>query len=593
MSTSTASTLELDQIINKDTLAADIATKYAEWKMQRSTWEGEKAEIRNYVFATDTTKTTNSKLPWKNKTTIPKLCQIRDNLHANYMAALFPNDNWLIWEAESEDGADKNKARTITEYMRNKTRQQQFRQVVSQLVLDYIDFGNSIGDVEYVKEVHTDVSGEEIVGYIGPRIMRVSALDLVFPITGASFDAVPKITRSILSLGDLANQIETRPEMKYRQEAFDKALRMRQSLSSYNADDLRKYAGLKIDGFGDAAAYIGSNLVEILEFEGDYFDLKTGTLYRGHTITIMDGCYVLRNEPMASWFGKSYKKHVGWRQRPDNILAMGPLDNLVGMQYRIDHLENLKADVFDLIAHPPMKVKGIVEDFVYAPGQRIFMDMDGDVEMMSPNVAALNANFEIQILEQKMEMYAGAPREAMGIRSPGEKTAYEVQTLQNAAGRIFQDKVTYFEENLLEPLLNCMLECARRNIDGADKIRVIDEDYGSVEFMAITKEDLTAKGKLRPVGARHFAARAQLAQNLMAGINSAAGRDPSVMAHVSGKELAKIIFEEITDLPPGSIVRDNVRVMEQVETARLSQASSDTVQEEQMVDTQPQEMVPQ
>jgi hypothetical protein len=43
---------------------------------------------------------------------------------------------------------------------------------------------------------------------------------------------------------------------------------------------------------------------------------------------------------------------------------MGPLDNLVGMQYRIDHLENLKADVFDLIAFPPLKIKGYVEDSV-------------------------------------------------------------------------------------------------------------------------------------------------------------------------------------------------------------------------------------
>jgi hypothetical protein len=27
---------------------------------------------------------------------------------------------------------------------------------------------------------------------------------------------------------------------------------------------------------------------------------------------------------------------------------MGPLDNLVGLQYRIDHLENAKADALDL-----------------------------------------------------------------------------------------------------------------------------------------------------------------------------------------------------------------------------------------------------
>ena len=54
-------------------------------------------EIQEYIFATDTTTTSNSTLPWKNSTTLPKLCQIRDNLHSNYLSALFPNDSWLQW----------------------------------------------------------------------------------------------------------------------------------------------------------------------------------------------------------------------------------------------------------------------------------------------------------------------------------------------------------------------------------------------------------------------------------------------------------------------------------------------------------------
>jgi hypothetical protein len=32
-----------------------------------------------------------------------------------------------------------------------------------------------------------------------------------------------------------------------------------------------------------------------------------------------------------------------------------------------------------------------------------------------------------------MEEMAGAPKEAMGFRSPGEKTKYEVQRLESAA----------------------------------------------------------------------------------------------------------------------------------------------------------------
>src|SRR5690606_29999472 len=131
---------------------------------------------------------------------------------------------------------------------------------------------------------------------------------------------------------------------------------------------------------------------------------------------------------------------------------------------------------------------------------------------------------QIQMLEQRMEMYAGAPREAMGIRTAGEKTAFEVQQLQNAAGRIFQEKVTHFEQELLEKCLNGMLEVSRRNLDTIDVIRVIDDDIGITEFMEITKEDITASGVIRPIGARHFAAQAQLLQNLTGVYNTPIGQ---------------------------------------------------------------------
>src|SRR5689334_18193788 len=95
-------TLDLDLMFAPDSLAQQIGQKYATWKLGRSEKEKLSAEVRKYVFAVDSTTTTNAKLPWKNKTTRPKLCQIRDNLYANYIKALFPNDDWFTWEAGDE-----------------------------------------------------------------------------------------------------------------------------------------------------------------------------------------------------------------------------------------------------------------------------------------------------------------------------------------------------------------------------------------------------------------------------------------------------------------------------------------------------------
>jgi hypothetical protein len=254
---------------------------------------------------------------------------------------------------------------------------------------------------------------------------------------------------------------------------------------------------------------------------------------------------------------------------------MGPLDNLVGMQYRIDHLENLKADVFDLIAVPTIVVKGQVEDFEYGPDEKIFVGDDGEVTFIRPPVEALNANMQIAELEAEMELMAGAPKEAMGFRTPGEKTKFEVQRLDNAAQRIFINKVKLFEEQVLGPLLNLMLEHARRNMDGVDVARVVDE-FGAVVFQNISKEDIVADGRLRPLGARRFEERANKLQNLTGIMGSAIGQDEDVKVHISGLALAKAV-EELMEIDELGLVSPNVRITERMETARLTQAAQEQI----------------
>lgn len=271
--------------------------------------------------------------------------------------------------------------------------------------------------------------------------------------------------------------------------------------------------------------------------------------------------------------------HCGWRLRTDNLWAQGPLDQLVGMQYRIDHLENLKADVFDLIAYPVMVVKGsTVEEFEYEPGATVFVGDEGGLEFLRPDATALQADMQINELMNRMEELAGAPKQAMGIRTPGEKTKYEVQSLENAAGRIFQSKVSWFERNILEPLLNGMLAESIRNFEGVERIRTVDEDYGTEAFVEVTKDDLMAAGKIYPIGARHFGEQARFIQELnqtMVAVQAI----PTVAAHISGKAIAKAL-EENLGWQNYKIVQDNAMIFEQAETQRLMNQVSEDIQTE-------------
>lgn len=541
-------------------------------------------ELRNYIFATDTSTTSNSALPWKNSTTIPKLCQIRDNLHSNYVSALFPNDDWLKWQAADQDGAVKAKADTIKAYMDNKTRMGHFQTEMSKLLYDYIDYGNSFATVTY-ETSHHEIDGELIPEYIGPRIYRVSPLDIVFNPLAASFEESFKIVRSVKTLGDIAKLAKTSPDQGYWKKVLEDREHIRKTCAGYTVEDWDKYEGFTADGFGNMYEYYMSDYVEILEFYGDWYDVTKQELHENTHIVVVDRRSMVYEEPIPNWFGTSPFFHVGWRFRPDNLWAMGPLDNLVGMQYRIDHLENLKADAMDLAVHPMLKIKGDVEEFVWEPGGEIHIDTDGDVEEMGKNLnGIITANNEIQMIEQRMEMYAGAPREAMGIRSPGEKTAFEVQQLQNAGGRIFQEKITQFEVELMEPALNAMLETSRRNLDGIDTIRVFDDELSAELFSQITKADITASGRLRPIGARHFAKQAQDLQNVV-GVFSSPQLIQMISPHMSAINLTKFLNDTL-GVAGYNIFKPNVAIQEQQETARQMNQAQEDLQVEQQVPAQ-------
>jgi len=577
----TGTVLEIYNILEPEELVEEIVNMYQGFESGRSEWIKMVKEIREYLFSTDTTTTSGSALPWKNKTVIPKLTQIRDNLHANYMAALFPNDNWLKWEGHSQEASVKDKQLAIEAYMENKTRISGFIDTVSELLYDYIDTGNATGEVVYVRETAIDdETNQEYVVYQGPVLRRISTHDIVFNPTSISFDKTPKIVRYIKTLGDLAWDVKHRPDLQYDEAVFQEMVETRQALAGYKPADVNKARSLTVDGFSSLSEYYGSSYVEILESDGNIYDKTTGELLENHLITIVDRRKILRKIRNPNWLGKSNRVHVGWRKRPDNLYSQGPLDLLIGMQYRMNHLENLKADVFDMIAHPVQKIRGDVEEYEYGPGEKIYCAEDADVTFMHPDTTALNADLQIRDIEQKMEDFAGAPRQAMGIRTPGEKTAFEVQTLDTYASRIFQEKISQFERLFLEPVLNLMLESARRNITGNDVIQVMDTDLGAKTFVTVTRKDISANGKLRPVGSRHFAATQQLMQSIMQALNSPLGNDPTVMSHVSGKKLAHLVFEELPGLRKFALVQDNVRLFETAEIQRLSQTLQENVEVE-------------
>lgn len=560
--------------------ASYIAYTWDLYNKERQTLVDRWQELRNYIFSTDTTTTTNKSLPWKNSTTVPKLCQIRDNLHSNYISALFPNDEWINWEAYDEEGSSKEVVEAIEAYISTKCRDNGFRTEISKLLLDYIDYGNCFGKVKYVNDYVVNDVGEKTYSYSGPVLMRISPLDIVFNPKAYSFKDSFKIVRNMYSVGELVALAKATNNVK-----LEEALRKRKELTALGMrvgwEDINKMQSYLVDGFGNYETYLQSNYVEMLTFYGDIYDSQTGQCRSGRQISVIDRSYVVEDKAFESWMGIAPIFHCGWRARPDNLWHMGPLENLVGMQYRLDHIENAKADAFDLAIMPPLVIQGDVEEFEWKPGAEIHIDENGAVTELARNVQwVIQAENMMQQLEMRMEQYAGAPREAMGIRTPGEKTKFEVQELNNAAGRIFQEKITHFEVEFLEPVLNGFLEASKRYMDRSDIVKVIDNDIGAEVFLDITKDDITASGKLRPIGARHFAAKAQLTQNLVGISNTQVWQQ--IAPHINTKSLAMLV-EDMLGLEKFDLFKANAAVFEGQEQAQLSGIAKEQLDASMMI----------
>lgn len=574
-------TLDVSDVITPDQLAIEISNRFIEWNTLRQTKLEAWTELRKYIYATSTKETTNSKLPWKNKTTLPKLTHIRDSLQAHYISSLFPKRLWLEWLAETADANGPVKRDVILGYMRWTTSQPMFKTEIHKCVSDFLDYGNVFGTVEWIDQ-RNQTLGKMQAGYVGPVVRRISPLDIVFNPIAPSFYETPKIIRSYITLGELKQKLEMMSNDENRKEyedLFNYVLEFRSNVHQSGATDLSvPDTFLRMDGFESFKAYLDSDYVELLTFYGDLYDKEKNEFLKNHVIMVVDRHKLISKKPNPSFFGYPPIFHVGWRIRQDNLWAMGVFDNLVGLQYRLDHVENIKADVYDLIAFPVLKIKGFAHDFEWGPLQRIYLtDKDCDVEMVAPAFQILQSNDELSAIENRMEFYAGSPREALGFRTPGEKTAYEIQRMENAASRVFQHKIMQFEEQFLEPVLNAMLEMARRNITGTQEINVFDDDFKIQTFMELSADDITGAGRIKPLGARHFAERAEIVQNLTNMYSSAVGQDAMVLNHFSSIKMAQML-EKLLNLEDFGLVQENIRIAEQLQAQKLQMVGQEEVE---------------
>ena len=578
-------TFDIYELQQPDSLASAIANKFTGWEEARDKWYRNAKETLENLYATSTKDIYNQAKDTDNCTHIPKLTQIRDMLITYYLDAMFSLPDYVDWEAYDYESINFETSTALKSLCKQMVEDSKFKPVIRELVEDYVDFGNAFATAIDVTETLKGEGDTYTIVYAGPKAVRINPMDIYFDPMAISFEKSPKIIRTIKTLGELLAEAEELPAeaelyKKALAEAIEKRSRIHSEISA-NASDNIKGDVCNIAGLGSWSQYYNSDVVELLTFYGDLYDVDKNKLYKNTRIVVMDRSSVLLQEPIKDYGFLSPILKAGWRDRKDNLWSMSPLDNIKGMQFMVDFLENKRADVVNYISNPVIVKQGDVEmpEDIY-PGCEIGVDTDGAVSFLRPDATALQADLYVNRYLELMEEMAGAPREAMGFRSPGEKTAFEVSQLNTASSRLFNEKTRKFELEMLEPLLTMMLRIFMSNRGRTVKLRNVQED-GTVLFEDVDLDTLSATGRFVAKGSNTYTEKARIAQTIMQIYSSGIISDPLVFNYFDPKIIAEAIaYTTGLDSWKG-IIKENARTAAELDLARTQEFAKQQVEETQ------------
>lgn len=549
-------------ILERFDLWRGYATKaYSLWK-----------EVEAYKYATDTT-TLPQGCNFEHTTHIPVTAQIHEDLTAIVDQVLFPHEDWFTFKPGNKDSAAYDRRNMIVSFLKNRHSLSGIMQELRKCIDDYITYGNCFFMVGFENGVKLE-EDKQTIGYVGPCGKRISPYDIVFDPTATTFKEAPKIIRETITIGELKRRMDD-PRLDWDKEVIQRILDER-SLGMqgvFREDDKeQQYAPA---GFASREAYLVSGTVQLLWFYGDMYDPVTQELKENLEIVSIDGEWILSERKIDTWDGKPMIFHASWKRRPDNLWGMGPLDNIIGMNYQINHRENAKSDALDRMIVPDRVYQGDVEEVYDEELKRtIYLAPEnGGVSDLGIDTQFFSFDLQIDRLTATSRQAARLPQELVGFRTPGEKTFGEVSTLVDGGMRGFIHKIQDFEINILQPMLAAELEISQKNIDESLVIAGTTEQ-GFTPFLTVSPTALKVQGVLIPQGAGRFARKNQILSSLSQ--LSSTPLQQIAAPHTSGKGVARML-EELTETSGLDIFVPNIAIEEQLEQQEIFNAGQQNI----------------
>jgi hypothetical protein len=546
---------------NKSALAGDIAGYWEEWNSSRETALALWSEIDNYLLATDTSMLEGGE-NFDHKTHIPIASELHEDLLAIVYSTMFPHEDWLGWKGFEINAITKQLRSKVKSYIKQCHALSGFNIQMRKVIDDLVRYGNCFAQA-YYKNDTVDTEEGYLSGYSGPAVKRISPYDIVFNPTATDFEKTPKIIRSLVSVGELLEFLENISDEDQMITSEETQSLLQRRTGGFR-DRAERYKDKQFipQGFGSLDEYYSSGYVELLWFYGDILDEVETKVYKKRCIVVVDkDTIILDKEEVKPSVFKG-----GWTSRPDNLWSQGPLDKVIGINYMINHRENGKNDAIDKFIYPDRSYVGDVEEIYdeVTGHTKYIMPEGGSVSDIRPDSTVLTFDNQIMMHRDLARTSARLPQQLAGFRTAGEKTATEVQSLNDGAFRGFINKVAQVEEDLLEPLVQAEMRIAKDNFSSIIKVLEEDEE-GILLTTSITEEDLSANGKLLPVGSRRFSRQLQQLQGLTQLTNTNIAQ--MVAPHINTYNLAKTVeglygFDQYAFINKFASIDENLEMQE-------------------------------
>lgn len=549
----------LGSFVTNSDKAAFITRLFTEWDAAKAPAVTKWREVEAYRYATDTHSLPNSTGAFTHSTHTPVVAAIGQDLEAILLQVVMPHEDWFTFEPMDAQSASRDQRKVLVSYLKNRHALNGYADEVAKLRSDLVTYGVCFSQVTHVNEKR---EGKE--GYVGPKVSRISPYDIVFDPTAMSFEKTPKIIREIITLGELFKRGESGD---FDNELVQKLLKERGNFANSDAgeDKNEQYVPL---GFGTYQQYIQSGFIELLWFYGDVYDSESMTLHTSKCIVVADDSEVLLDTDIGTVSGYPHIHQSVWQKLPDNLWGMGPLENIIGLNYQVNHRENAKSEALDRLIYPDKVYQGDVEEmYDEETGQVTYLAPEGGgVAELAVNTQFFSFDLHIDRLTHSARSAARLPSDLTGFRSQGEKTLGEVTALTDGGMRGFIDKAADFERSSLEKHLKSEVELAHEHFGDALKVPNKSE-AGFIEMLNITQKDLAINGLLVPRGAKRFARKNQLLASVVQ--LSATPLMELAGLHFSGKGAATLI-EELLELQDTKLFEEYAQIIEQGEAQQVS-----------------------